>query len=369
MKLALVCEKFTSRGGLERYVSELASRLAARHDVHVITSRTDARTAALPVMLHRVARLPSGLLNLFWFDRASAAVAARLGADSVLGFGRTTRQDLHRAGGGCHAVYSRTLPVWKRARLKNQAELFLERALYRGGGTRLFVFNSSAIARQAREVYGVAEERTAVIHTPVDSARFHPATPEQRAAARAALGLPPDGPVFLFASLEHRRKGLPALLEAWPRVPAALLIAGAPLSAEHLARTRAPGLAGRVYYAGGGRGMETLCHAADFFVHPTLYDACANTVLQAMACGLVALVSERDGATDHIREGETGFVLRDPSNPDQIARSCAELLALSGEARRRIGAAARETVARLTWDSHTAAWEGMIARLKEAQES
>ncbi len=365
MKIVILYEKLLNRGGLERYVLEFTRRLAARHEVHVVTSKTASDLVALPVSIHRVQRLPSALLNLLWFNHAGAARAARLGADAVLGFGRTTQQDLHRAGGGCHAVYSRTQPFLKRWRLKNRIELLLERSLYRGKGTALFVFNSTAVREQVRRIYEIPEDRSVVIHTPVDSARYSPSTEDQRTMARSSLGLGLEEDVFLFTSMEHKRKGLPTLIEAWPRVRATLVIAGAPLPTGLARRIRDLQIAKHIRYVGGGHDMRSLCHAADFFVHPTRYDACANTVLQAMASGLVVLVSERDGAIDHIREDETGFILRDPLDPNRIASRCQKLLSLTSQERNRIGNAARETISQLTWDRHLAAWEEHISNINQ----
>ena len=46
----------------------------------------------------------------------------------------------------------------------------------------------------------------------------------------------------------------------------------------------------------------------DLFVFPTLHDGFGQTLLQAMACGLVPIVSNHCGAADHVKSGENGWV-------------------------------------------------------------
>ena len=100
--------------------------------------------------------------------------------------------------------------------------------------------------------------------------------------------------------------------------------------------------------------------AADFFVHPTLYDACANTVLQSMACGLPGIISEEDGAKQLVVDGENGLLLPHPSDPAEIAAKLAQMSALSEEARSEMRAAARRTALPLTWKAHLARWMEVI---------
>jgi hypothetical protein len=127
VRLALLYHQFITRGGLEGYLREFAAQLqAAGHELVLVTSRIDEpmRALAAEVRLIPPARTSRGTLARF--AEQSAALVPDLKVDAVLGFGRTWRQDLHRAGGGCHWHYSRMLPWWKRWKPKNRLELALE---------------------------------------------------------------------------------------------------------------------------------------------------------------------------------------------------------------------------------------------------
>jgi glycosyltransferase involved in cell wall biosynthesis len=264
-------------------------------------------------------------------------------------------------------VYSRLLPPWKRWSLKNRMELHLERKLYTSGRTRLFVVNSTQVARQVQEAYGTEAERFRVIHTAVDTEKFRPTADKATLRAKICekLKSDPARPVFLFVSLNHRRKGLDVLLDIWRDVDADLWIVGPPLHFAYRFRVAKLGIADRVRTIAAQSSIGLLYQAADWFIHPTLYDACANTVLQSMASGLPGLISVNDGAREFVREGENGFLLTQPQDPDEVLKKVRQALATDSAARERMGAAARETVVPLTWQAHLERWLAVIDELEK----
>lgn len=369
MRLALVYHQFTPRGGLEGYLMEFAARLqSAGIDLDIVATeiapefskRVQAPQHLLPTVKG------SSLLRMWQFDRLAAQYVSTLQVDASIGFGRTTTHDLHRAGGGCHAIYSQLLPFWKRWGLKNQLELQLERDLYVGDRTPLFVVNSSEVARQLHEVYGTSKDRFRVIHTAVDTERFHPAgnRKEIKASICKRMQSDPEKPVFLFVSLSHRRKGLEVLLDLWENVDADLWIVGKPLNARYRTTIAGRGLQSKVHLITAQSDISMLYQAADWFIHPTKYDACANTVLQSMASGLPGLISVNDGAIDLVKDGENGYLLTKPEDPGEVLSIVKRALATDATKHQQLSQAARATVLPLTWESHLQKWMKVIGELK-----
>jgi glycosyltransferase involved in cell wall biosynthesis len=169
--------------------------------------------------------------------------------------------------------------------------------------------------------------------------------------------------VFLFVSLSHRRKGLEVLLDIWRDVDADLWIVGPPLHFAYRFRLAKLGIADRVRTIAAQSNIGLLYQTADWFIHPTLYDACANTVLQSMASGLPGLISVNDGATDFVRDGENGFLLPQPQEPDDVLRVVKQALGTDAASRDRMCAVARETVKPLTWQAHLEKWFEVIGEL------
>ncbi len=365
VRLALLYHQFVVRGGLEGYLWEFASRLRGRgHELVLVGSRLDARFRSLAAEVQVIPPPPvSSAWLLARFARRSARLIRGLRADAVLGFGRTHCQDIHRAGGGCHAVYSRSLPILKRWRCKNRLELSVERRLYTGGGTRHFVVNSTMVARELQREYRVPPDAISVIHTGVDADHWHPAADDvEKGELRRKLSpaTPMEMPVWLFVSLDHRRKGLASLLQAACEVPGAeIWIVGAPLDRGWWKCIDSLGLRSRVRAFGRQEDLRAFYQAADLFVHPTAYDACANTVLQSMASGLPGIISERDGAAEFIRERQNGFLLTNPDNPRELAARLREAAACNLPT---LGRGARASMLPLNWDAHMDAWMELIQR-------
>jgi glycosyltransferase involved in cell wall biosynthesis len=362
VKLGVVYHQFVRRGGLEGYLLRFCSELAAAgHSLHLAGVHADDefRRLASSVQIFPAAFTRASTLQ--HFAAATASLATTWEVDAILGFGRTFRQDVHRAGGGCHARYSRDLPWWKRWSRKNRTELNLERLLYTSGQTPRFVVNAHKVAQELTAFHRVAPDAIRVIHTAVDTSHWQPAP--DRSGRRDALSLPRNAPLLLFVSLDHRRKGLPTLLAALaalPRKDVHLAVAGKPLG-PWKSLIASLGLTRRVHEAGPQQDLRPWYQSADLFVHPSRYDACANTVLQSMASALPGIISAEDGASEFISHGINGWILNDPHSPRQLA----DLIAAALESPLAdIGLRARESMVPLTWPHHLNSW---IPLLHEAR--
>jgi len=72
--------------------------------------------------------------------------------------------------------------------------------------------------------------------------------------------------------------------------------------------------------------VRPLYAAADCFILPTRYDPFPNTVLEALAMGLPAIVGQRSGAAEVLRQGENGWICEpgDVSGLAQLMRAAAD---------------------------------------------
>ena len=98
--------------------------------------------------------------------------------------------------------------------------------------------------------------------------------------------------------------------------------------------------------------------AADLYVGPSLEDAFNLPILEAMACGLPVIASVQAGASENIRDYETGLLLRDPRDSDQLARLIRRLFD-DAELRSRIGEAGSRYV------RNNCNWDQNVARTRE----
>ena len=367
MKIGLIYHQFLHAGGLENYLIEFASRLAAAgHELHIATARVAPDAGSkFKAQWHMIPRPKGATYRMWQFNRAASKIIKDLPTDVNIGFGRTTRHDIHRAGGGCHALYSKLLPWWKRYEPKNLIELGIERSLYNDGGTRHFVMNSARVAAQIQGIYPGARDKCSVIYTAVDTHVFKAA--EHRKSHRELicrnLNTDSSKPVGLFVSLSHRRKGLDNLLQAWKGIDGTLWIAGRELNKHYLGMIEKLGLSAKVRAIPPTNTLSNLYQAADWFIHPTLYDACANTVLQSMASELPGVISAQDGAVDHVRDGHNGLMLYHPANVEELHQRIKIAFGVPEPERAALGREARATMMPHTWDAHVENWMKTIESL------
>jgi glycosyltransferase involved in cell wall biosynthesis len=201
------------------------------------------------------------------------------------------------------------------------------RWLYRGCRA---IHTVSEAMREELIACGFPAGKISAIANGVDTARF---TPGDRRAARQALSLPADT-VFIgiFGRFgPFKRHGL--LLEAFeqiaPRFPAAHLLvvgAGGPEEAAITARARTSIFHERIHLAGFQDDPRNCYRALDLLAIPSVNEGLSNVALEAMACGIPALVQAGCGHEQVITPGMDGWI-ETLDSPDALATRLAELLA------------------------------------------
>jgi glycosyltransferase involved in cell wall biosynthesis len=212
---------------------------------------------------------------------------------------------------------------------------------------RRCVTPSAATRDELVRVAGADRGRIDVAHLGVDADRFHVPSDEERAAARAEIGL--DGPYLAFLGTLEPRKNLPALVRAWAGLPDAppLVLAGGRGWDDEVERAAAEVPAGRDLRRPGYLPLETLAGflgGAELVVYPSLGEGFGLPVLEAMACGAPVLTTRR------LALPEIGGDAVAYTEPDEaaIATALAELLA-DPERRAELAAAGRTRARAFDW--------------------
>lgn len=212
----------------------------------------------------------------------------------------------------------------------------------------------SAPGDYAKLPAGYPAERVSYLGRGIDTAAFHPSH-RDRARLRARFGIAEDEPVILFVGKVMPDKNVLTLARALAELAAdgerfTLLLCG---DGAQLAEVQA--LLGPRVVAAGIQRHDTLpwiYASADLFAFPSTAEVYANVVVEAMCSGLPAIVSAREGSSQHIAlPGREGIVV-DDDRPAAWASALRDLLR-DPEPRRRIGAAARAHVeaSAMDWDA------------------
>lgn len=372
MRIGFQIERFDiRRGGAEVYVDRLARRLIALgHEVHLVARQIVAPPPG--ALGHLVAR----------FDLPSTAAAVRaLSFDVVVGTGRAGGMNVFQPHAGIAIENERALtdairsPSLRRAlvafsavnpRARRMRALQREQFLQRDPTPRL-VAVSRMVAGHIRQHFPAASDRIDVIPNGVDVGAFAPRelTP-RRDPIRRRWGVGAADTLFVLIAHNLRLKGARELIEAFAqarRQKKSLILAivgrGRPGGFRRLAKRLA--VDDDIRWIGPLDDPRDAYAAADAYVHPTWYDACSLTVLEALASGLAVVTTRRNGASEFIEHGREGFLL---DSPREIELLAGRLLALTERERRTVmGRAARMAAAANDEDLHVARMLDLFGRV------
>lgn len=351
MRIALVTERFDGlAGGLERWTVQFAAHLLQQgHEVHVVTFAE--ANHALPVVLHVLDYKRSVLAR----GQAVEAYLERLRPDIAHDTGNGWSGDVFHPQTGSHLSsldhYIAAHGPVRRMMAGLSPSMTLRRRrmakleVLQASMARRVIAVSRRIARDLTDRHGVPESFISVIPNGVDTARFAPPRLARfRKATRQALGVG-NSVVFLGAAYNLRLKGMDTAIRALAAVRATgadvrLVVAGGTPNGFWDQLIADLGLGGRVHMLGPVEDMAPIFAAADVYVHPTRWDACSLSTIEAGAAALPVITTAMNGASELIEHGGTGFVLADPEDVGALSACMQRLLA--SDMRRRIGQAAHE---------------------------
>ena len=249
-----------------------------------------------------------------------------------------------------------------------------ERLTHRRGDVTLV--NSVGI-RDALLAIGFSPAEVEVVENGADLTRFKPLAPERRAAVRREWDVD-AGPLWVMPGRLSPEKNQLAVLAALASLDArgllpptlrvvfagrdSLLVYGRRVKFE----ARARGLAARCGFPGHVAAVADLLAASELVLLPSRYEGLPNAVIEAMACGVPALVTPEANADGLVTDGVEGLVAASPA-ADDVARALERALSLDASEREAMGrrglvhAARRFTRAQMV--ARTAAvYERLLAR-------
>ena len=277
-----------------------------------------ARVRALRTVLRTLA--PAVLHTILWSANSYGRLAA--------------------VGLGVPRVVTAERNVVARPRWQQVVERVLDRV------TDLYLVNAGAVADELVR-HGLPREKIRVVHNGVDLSRF-PAFDVDRAAARAALGVPVERRLVAQIGRLAPQKDYPTFLAVaavlarrFPDVD--FLVAGEGPDGDALRRVALDrGLGERVRWLGVRNDVPRILAAVDVMLLTSRYEGLPNVVIEAMAAGAAVVATDVGGCRELVSPAQHGLLVT-PGDVDGIAAAAAGLL--EDEARRVVLArAARRRV-------------------------
>jgi glycosyltransferase involved in cell wall biosynthesis len=329
----IVAGGFHQHGGMDRANAALAAYLLESGvPVHLVGHEIDPGFVEDSRATVHVVPRPRGLPGLSerllgrTGSRVARTVVARYpDARVVVNGGNCTWPDINwvHAVHAAWPVVDAGAPWWSRYRNRRlkAAAVQQERTSLQQAG--LVIANSETTRRALIERIGVAAGTIRTVYLGSDPA-WSAAGAEERAAARAALQLPPDRPVVLFVGAlgTDINKGFDVLWRSWleltasRRWDASLVVAGdgwrVPGWRAEAARSAA---AASVRFLGFTPDVRTVLAAGDLLVSPVRYESYGLNVHEALCRGLAVMVTRSAGVVERFDDS----MMREALLPGGIA--------------------------------------------------
>lgn len=161
-------------------------------------------------------------------------------------------------------------------------------------------------------------EKCVVLPNGINPDLFHPI---DRQACRRELVFPEDAFIVAFCGQLSHRKGVKVLSDALNSIKEGktvhVLFIGQPMGELPNCQN--------ILHCGPVAHDKIAQHlnAADIFVLPTLHEGCCNAIVEAMACGLPIVSSDRPFNYDILSSGNA--ILIDPKDSHQVAKAIVKL--------------------------------------------
>jgi UDP-glucose:(heptosyl)LPS alpha-1,3-glucosyltransferase len=352
MRIAFVHQRWSLRGGAEKYLVHLVRDLVAKgHQIDLIVQKAEIPVPeGVSLTLIPVIRFPLWL-RMLDFDRHVKAVLECGNHQVSMGLAKVAGTDVFRPGGGCHRAYEQRIllelhdssPVAARIRsLKNNMSIFnlmnrwIEDRIFSGHGRIVAV--SHLVAEDMATFYPASTHRTEIILNGRDP---RPLDSESRRQARRyliqSLNLPEKGLFCLCVAANPLLKGFRHVLASLESLPRSfhgqhspcLILVGAVESRSLRRLVRSTHFAHNVRFIPFMENIDLYYRGADLLLHPSLYDAFANVCLEAQSHGLPVLTSRMNGGAEVYTSGIDGLVVDKPWDH----RAIAEMIQSAVEAR------------------------------------
>ena len=370
MKIAMVSKFYNKYQGIPRVVAELSEGLCENHEIHVYGRDWDTsdwdEAEKKNITFHKVPSLGKDSLwnELLFFFYTGFAV-------------RGCKYDIVNIHDVCFyfkGIF--TCHSFAQGGLKTIAGLlnlpwYKEYYQFRGEIMRYPLTNFNIKRRKTKKIIAVSgfvkellvkhakrkPENIAVVHNGVDLESFHPKDKENiRARVFEELGLQNDDFLISFVGHYIERKGIGLLF-------AALKLVNNPKIKVVIVGEKAEDVASinamldnvipkeQVFSVGSKKNVEDVKNymaASDLFVLPAGYEPFGNVVLEAMACHVPVIVSNKAGAAEVVEHGVNGFILEALLNHEEFAGHI-NTIVNNPELRKSMGQAASKAAEKNTW--------------------
>lgn len=373
MKIAFISRGYNKRGGISRYVAELAEAFSQEHEVHVFANYWQD-VGSDKIIFHKIPMIKGN----FFLKRKKAGLATIFQVYSFALMSKfkinTSNFDIVHSEGDCFVPFDVfTAESCHKAAVKKARErekgiinflkntrlnplnlivLAIEKFTFNPKNYKKLIAVSKVTKNEIIEEYGVPTEDIIVIPNGINLQEFKPENKEiLRREIRNRHGINQEDIIILFVAHEFKRKGLKYLIEALPLINNNLikiLVAGRDNERPFIPLTKRLGVEKNVIFVGFCPKVREYFACADIFCFPTLDEAFGMVITESLASGLPTITSKIAGAAELMQDGKDGLLLDDPTSPKEIATKI-NLLINDKQLAEQIAKEAVKTASKYSW--------------------
>ena len=300
MNVAIIHYRLVHMGGLEtRFLNYIKYFKKHGHNVTIIYSKI-SKDVKLPEGVEQI-KVNLGFMpkkfRTWYFNKKLKKLEAINNFDMVLSLGRTGNQTAVLAP--CtHLGFMKALDKTN-YNTKDKIEIGLDEDAY--ANSKQIYACSKMTADEIVDLYDVTSDKIKILYPPLNTDDYYPLPANQKKDLKNKYGMDNEKTSLLFVSTSHKRKGLPVLLKAMELLkdePIELCVIGDSISSSLK----------NVKYLGYHKNIREIYNAADFLVHPSMYEPFGQIISEAIQCGTPVLVSTAVGAKEIITP-EIGLVI------------------------------------------------------------
>jgi UDP-glucose:(heptosyl)LPS alpha-1,3-glucosyltransferase len=333
LKFAFIIFKYFPYGGMQRDMLRIARELIKqghRIEVFAISWEGEQNEPGLTVTI-----LPApGWFNFKRYQNFLVSTKAYIDKlkgtdqafDYVLGFNRATWLDAYFGADPCfieraHVQRSFLYRLTPRFRWFAQCE----KAIFHKDSRTHVLLLSKKEKLDFQKWYQTPDQRFHYIPPFLSRERFELGEKsEMRTYLREAFGFKPNDFVFLLVGSGFFMKGLDRAIRAIAALPEAqkhkvkLVAVGQDKPEPMLKIAKKLGVLENVVISKGRPDIPKLMQGADVYIHPAYRENTGLVLLEALACGLPALVTETCGYAHHIRDANAGLIVTSPYQQENL---------------------------------------------------
>jgi len=360
MKVLMISRAVNKYGGISRYIAEIAERISYENEVHILSAWYGINNSNITLHQYTIPKKPYSLQIFTSFLKVSK-LARKLDRKFHFDVIHSSEcegnyQHIITAHSCVRGAYEKLkwnnilVDAIRRIRPFVALGLKFEMLIYTKRKYNKIIVVSKGVKEELIHYYNLPSEDIVVIPNGVDLEEFKP-DKEKRRKIRETYEIADDEVVLMFSGYEFRRKGLEYIIKALPLVKGKvkLLVVGKDDPNYYKELASKLGVRDKTIFTGFVPDISEYYAASDLFVFPTLYEPFGLVITEALASGLPVIVSEFAGATDIMNDECEGLLLKDPTNPKEIAEKV-NVLVEDENLRKQMSRNARKTVEKYSWD-------------------